>query len=108
MLSIATGNIRRQDEIKKAFGERRQFARIYYNILFQEVWDYKLTFEAWKASNIVADEGKSYDPKVELQLCSNNLIWPSVKSESIKQTKNPNFKNLKGSMHFRGTMEDLT
>ncbi|CAD8196575.1 unnamed protein product [Paramecium pentaurelia] len=108
LLNIASGNIKRQDDIKKAFGERRQFARIYYNVLFQEVWDYKLTFEAWKGSNIIADQGKEHDPKIQLTLMTDELIQPQVESEQIKKTKNPNFRNLKGYMHFRGTMEDLT
>ncbi|CAK92929.1 unnamed protein product (macronuclear) [Paramecium tetraurelia] len=108
LINIASGNIRRQDDIKKAFGEKRQFARIYYNVLFQEVWDYKLTFEAWKGSNIIADKGKEHDPKIQLTLMTDELIQPQVESEQIKKTKNPNFRNLKGYMHFRGTMEDLT
>ncbi|CAK60259.1 unnamed protein product (macronuclear) [Paramecium tetraurelia] len=108
LLNIASGNIKKQDDIKKAFGERRQFARIYYNVLFQEVWDYKLTFEAWKGSNIIADQGKEHDPKIQLTLMTDELIQPQVESEQIKKTKNPNFRNLKGYMHFRGTMEDLT
>ena len=33
---------------------------------------------------------------------------PSVESEVIKNQINPNFKNLKGYMHYRGTMESLT
>lgn len=76
LLSIASGNIKRQDDIKKAFGEKRQFARIHYNILFQEIWDYKLTFEAWKGSNIIADKGGDYDPKIKLALMTDELIWP--------------------------------
>ncbi|CAD8197148.1 unnamed protein product [Paramecium octaurelia] len=108
LINIASGNIKRQDDIKTAFGEKRQFARIYYNVLFQEVWDYKLTFEAWKGSNIIADQGKEHDPKIQLTLMTDELIQPQVESEQIKKTKNPNFRNLKGFMQFRGTMEDLT
>lgn len=108
LLSIASGNIKRSNDIKKAFGEKRQFARIYYNILFQEIWDYKLTFEAWKGSNIVADKGDSHDPKIELTLMTEELIKPNVESVVVPQNKNPNFRNLKGYMHYRGTMEDLT
>lgn len=86
LLNIASGNIKRQDDIKKEFGDKRQFARIYYNILFQEVWDYKLTFEAWKGANIIADKGESYDPKIELTLMTEELMKPTVSSNIIPKT----------------------
>lgn len=105
LLSIASGNIKRQDDIKKAFGEKRQFARIHYNILFQEIWDYKLTFEAWKGSNILADEGGDHEPKIRLTMMTEEILKPQVESDGGKKTKNPNFKDLKGFMHFRGTLE---
>jgi centrosomal protein CEP76 len=36
------------------------------------------------------------------------VVNPSVESEVMKKNKNPNFRDLKGYMHYRGTMESLT
>lgn len=65
----------RQDNIKKATGEKRQFARIYYKMLFQEVWDYKLTFEAWKGQNIMGEKGVEMTPKIELALLTDDEVF---------------------------------
>jgi centrosomal protein CEP76 len=35
-------------------------------------------------------------------------VNPTVESDVIKKAKNPNFRDLKGFMHYRGTMESLT
>jgi centrosomal protein CEP76 len=80
---LASGSMARSENIKKATGEKRQFARVYYKMLFQEVWDYKLTFEAWKGSNIIGEMGAVMDPKIEITLMNDEDL-PSVHSHVIK------------------------
>jgi centrosomal protein CEP76 len=44
-------------------------------MLFQEVWDYKLTFEAWKGNNIIGEGGVDMTPKLELTLMTDDEVY---------------------------------
>jgi hypothetical protein len=57
--------------------------------MFQEVWDYKLTFEAWKASNLMGEGGKDLTPKLELTLMTEDEVFnsPDLAFSKIRGSK---------------------
>ena len=45
----------------KKIGEDKPYIRLQYNLLFQEIWDFHLTFVDWKALNV----GSKYDEEID-------------------------------------------
>lgn len=54
--------------LKKVSGEKTQFARIYLMAYFQEIWDFTLTFDSFKAFNTINRKGLPMNPQIKLIL----------------------------------------
>ena len=39
-----------------------------YNIYFQEIWDFNLTFQDWKCTDLLIDKNKPFDTNPQLEL----------------------------------------
>ena len=48
----------------KKIGEDKPYIRLTYNLLFQEIWDFHLTFVDWKALSV----GSKYDEEIDPQV----------------------------------------
>lgn len=53
LIQVAKGELRSSVVIKKAFGEKKGFVRVYFLAYFQEIWDFFINFYNWKAYNVV-------------------------------------------------------
>ena len=86
-------------------------ATIDFKIIFQEIWDYKISFLNWKLENVLSNRqqksGKTKPPSLQLSIemegrkpVDKNTL---VKSEIIDGSASPQFSNFDGCMIYRGT-----
>lgn len=74
-MEIATGNFKQSVVIKEQVADGKSFrnmANINFNIVFEEIWDFYLTFLDWKASSLKneLDKDLMINPSIELKLLS--------------------------------------
>lgn len=86
-------------------------AIVEFKIIFQEIWDYKISFLNWKLENTLSSRqqksGKSKPPNlqlsIELEGRKTGEKNTSVKSEIVDGNPSPQFSNFDGVILFRGT-----
>lgn len=72
IIKIIKGNIYQYVHIEKREGNiKKNLCKIEFKCFFQEIWDFKITFQDWGAANLdilfpkIYSEGKSFSPKIE-------------------------------------------
>ena len=93
---------------------QRQVASVSFSILFEEIWDFTLTFMDWKASKALHTEKESkstlMNPSVSLKLVSKRALKQSTESQVAKNIRGPPHWALfedNGGITYRGTYSDL-
>lgn len=68
-------------------------AAITFNIYFEEVWDFYLTFMDWKATNLLKEDDKQLAicPSVQLTLLSHQALEKVSESATLKNAKLPHW-----------------
>lgn len=109
LINFASGDVFQELNFMKS-GEKKKIklSRLTFNITFQEIWDFWLTFSDWTASNIMAEKGgDNVSPSIELSLRTQGAFRSKVKSIVIDKEANPQWPQLSGGIHFRGTVNEL-
>ncbi|TNV87010.1 hypothetical protein FGO68_gene4983 [Halteria grandinella] len=111
LLDIASGSFKQTVQIYP-FGDdvaHRVLATISFNIIFEEIWDFHLTFVDWKTSSLEKEKDKSLviNPSVELKIISRNALQGASNSETLQRTKAPHWSALEDGITYRGTLSDL-
>jgi hypothetical protein len=91
LLEVVTGPFR-QSLAVMPFGEeapQRQVATVSFNIVFEEVWDFWVTFMDWKTGSLEKERDKALvlNPSLEVKIVSENSMQDSTTSETIQNTK---------------------
>ena len=107
LLDLAQGDVYQELEFFK-FGEKKKtkLCKLTFNVTFQEIFDFCLNFRDWGVNGIMG-EGQTVSPSVEVFLPSQGVFKTKVTSEVIEDERNPQWPTLKGSIYFRGTINDL-
>lgn len=105
------------DIVKRKARKKRPFlqATVEFKCIFQEIWDYKITFLNWKLENILSlRQQKSTEtqlPNLQLtiELEGRNILSSNAiaKSEILKSVSTPQFSNFNDCILFRGTAMEL-
>lgn len=110
LIKVVTENVCRADEIRiKHEGRMKKSLRVNYRCYFQEIWNYKLTFSDFKITNLQHNDGKPYSTNVEFALTGGGTfsLGKSVKTDTIKQDKNPLWETIKGEITYKGPLYEL-
>ena len=109
LLDIIQGEVEQSFLILKA-GEKKKIklCRLNFTIGFQEIWDFMLTFSDWSGSGLKDEKGgMKVDASLELSLQSQGPFRTRVRSNIVENECNPQWPVMKGSIHYRGTINDL-
>ncbi|KRX11165.1 C2 domain [Pseudocohnilembus persalinus] len=108
LIQVVQGDLRGSAILKKAYGDKKGFARIYFLAYFQEIWDFSINFYNWKVYNAV-DKYKQPTQnalKITLKDKQNYDISLLTKYQQEKEI-NPSWNNIPGAINYRGTLDDL-
>eukprot|EP00347_Sterkiella_histriomuscorum_P007723 403347806 len=111
-IEIATGQFKQSIIIKESVAEGKSYkniATINFNIFFEEIWDFYLTFLDWKATSLEKEEDKNLNinPQLELRLLSDQAIQSTAWSSVQKNQKLPHWATFEDGIKFRGTYNEL-
>ena len=81
--------------------------KIEFKCVFQEIWDFVLSFEDWAASNVnvLFPNEAEINAGIQFKLSGDNKF--PIENKDFKKGANPEWSNFTGEMEFRGTENDL-
>lgn len=118
LIDIVNGNANVGEIMNKKESGRKNpvpFAYVEFNCVFQEIWDFNLSFVNWKCPNLINPK-KKIDPndkklttKIEIKLIGsvNSAIHSTTTSEIVRNSNNPIWKEFNNKLLFRGTVSEL-
>lgn len=111
LVDIVSGPFRQSVSIYP-FGDdvaHRVLAIVNFNLVFEEVWDFNLTFMDWKTGSLEKERDKALviNPSLELKVVSRNTLQGTSNSEVMPRTKVPHWSALEEGISYRGTLSDL-
>lgn len=68
-------------------------ATMTFNIFFEEIWDFYITFQDWKTSSLQKDEDKqmTINPSLQLTLITHQALENTAESQTLKNEKMPHW-----------------
>ena len=109
--NIIKGSVNQSCTIKKNSSTGiKDFCRIEFKCIFQEIWDFVMSFEDWSATNMDTLFHKDSLDKLNLGLEFNFQSKPLYKIKSTndkKGTINPVYSLNDSDLKYRGTLFDL-
>lgn len=85
----------------------KPLCKVEFQIFFQEIWDFVLSFEDWSSTNLnyaFNVESKELQPSIDFKLSKGKMIKSTV---SQKASANPQWSVFDGPIKFRGTLMEL-
>lgn len=118
LIDVVNGNMNQQVEIKKKEAKKKRpkiQALIEFKCLFQEIWDYSISFLNFKVENTLStrqqksSKVKAPNLQVSIEVEGSKIIdmYKHTKSEVVSSCSNPQFSNFDDVIVFRGTYSSL-
>lgn len=118
LIDVVNGNMNQQVEIKKKEAKKKRpklQALIEFKCIFQEIWDYSITFLNFKVENTLStrqqksSKAKAPNLQIAIEVEGSKPIdsYKHVKSEVVSSCSNPQFSNFDDPIVFRGTYSSL-
>ena len=109
LIELIQGDVDQEFLVNKS-GEKKKIklAKLNFTISIQEIWDFDLGFSDWSGSKIAGmtqDEDPS--PSLRLSLIGQGLFTSKIRTKVIDKEPNPTWPTIKGTINFRGTVNDL-
>ena len=118
LIDIVNGYFNVNDFItKREEGKKNPmpFAFVEFNLMFEEIWDFNLSFDNWKCSNLLNPKKKRNpnaekpNTRVEIKLLSatSSPLNSTTVSEITKHSDTPIWTKFNNNILFRGTGTEL-
>ena len=88
----------------RTFYIEKPHAKIEFKVIFQEIWDFVLSFEDWAASNVNSLFSEPINAGISFKLVGDIT---TVENMDFKKGTFPEWSTFSGEIQFRGTSNDL-